>query len=262
MNICVVIIHGIGRQDKTYANDFIDLISEEYHRRTKLNNLVFLPICWQEKIEPLETELFSKMSDLGWLEFRDLLISFAGDAICYQPGKNKSVYDEVNSYVSSCLDLLGSQNPGSPLCMISHSLGTVIASNYVWDYYSGNFKASSCVQNMVNSLELFYTLGSPLALWSLRYNGGGEPIVLPSASRWYNVYSPNDIISSPLKLINSKYNDLLNLFDIKIEAGNWLTKRTPLSHNEYWYDKKMISHIVSNLVLLNTYYSQLVPFKE
>lgn len=256
MNICVVIIHGIGRQDKTYADDFIRLISEEYYRRTGLRNLVFSPICWQEKIEPLESALFKKVSHLGWREFRDILISFAGDAICYQRGDDSTVYDSVNSLISDSLDILSSSNPGSPLCLVSHSMGTIISSNFLWDVYHSNFEASDGVRNMVNNLELFYTLGSPLSLWSVRYTDGGMPLVLPSIAKWYNIYSSNDIIGSPLKLINSRYSDLLNLFDVEIEAGSWLTKWTPLSHNEYWYDNRIINHLVSNLVTLNNYYEQ------
>ncbi len=65
-------------------------------------------------------------------------------------------------------------------------------------------------------MTLFYTLGSPIALWSLRYRNFGKPIQVPSlkfgnhyrnlVGEWVNFYDKADIIGYPLKELNADYN--------------------------------------------------------
>lgn len=262
MNICIAIIHGIGRQDKTYADGFIKLISDGYYKKTKKQNLNFEAICWQGIIEPLETSLFHKLPKLGWKRVRNLFIGFAGDAICYQPSyhptDNVSTYDQVNLCVDDCIKKLQKDNPNSPLCIISHSLGTIVASNFIKEVHKNTFKISALSKDMTNNnLELFYTIGSPLAIWSLRYDNGGNPLNIQPPAKWYNIYSNNDVIGYPVKIINDNYTSIDNIFDVKINVGGWLTKWNPLSHNEYWSSKKIINHIVSNLIEVDKYYTTL-----
>lgn len=253
--IAIAIIHGIGRQDKSYADTFISKIKQEYTKLNGSSNLVFKSICWQEEIEPIEQHLYSKIK-LNWKMLRSFFIGYGGDALCYQPLSNSGAgfYEIVHKSIDKGLAELSQQvNSDAPLCIISHSLGTVVSSNFIWDTLHGSryFEPSEASKSMINKLKILYTMASPLSVWSMRYPNGGEPINLAPDSKWYNLYSTNDIISSELKLINQQYNCMPNLEDIHIKVGGLITSWNPLSHNSYWDDKRVISHISNSLLTLS-----------
>jgi hypothetical protein len=252
MKIGIAIIHGIGRQDKSYADEFIKKIKEEYKKSAGTADLVFESICWQEEIEPLEHSLFEKIKNLGWKTLRSFFVGYGGDALCYQPSevKGNGFYTKVHDSVDKGLrNLAKSLDANSPICIISHSLGTVVISNYIWDIQHGSsvYNASQEAKGLINKLSLLYTMGSPLAVWSLRFPDGGEPIKLEESAFWFNLYAHNDIISSPIKLINQQYMHMSNLFDFKFNVGGLLFGWNPLSHNSYWDSRHVVKHIAKNL---------------
>jgi hypothetical protein len=256
----VAIIHGIGRQDKSYANEFIKLIKKHYQKLSGNAELVFESICWQEQIEPLEEDLFSKVGHLGWAPLRSFFIGYVGDALCYQPSSNDShgFYTTIHEAIDKGLVALAKKvDKDSPLCIISHSLGTIVTSNFIWDVQNGcnTFNPSKEAISLVDRLELLYTMASPLAVWSMRFPDGGTPIQLKNVAYWYNLYTHNDIIASPIKLINQQYDCMSNLFDIKVSIGNWLIKWNPMSHNAYWDSNLVTKHIASNLHRIQKFYS-------
>ena len=260
MNIAVAVVHGIGRQKKTYADEFIKSIEKTYSSKTGEDNLVFESICWQDAIEPLEIDLYEKVKTLGYSNIRDLLIGYAGDAICYQPSKPKGIfYDLVHRSIDFGLSSLALRaGPNAPLFIISHSLGTVVMSNFLWDVkHNQNSALSKETEEIIDRLEVFYTMGSPLSIWSLRFPSGGEPISIKRTSYWYNLYSRNDVISSPLKIINQHYSIMPNLFDVEMRVGGILTSWNPLSHNDYWTSKPVINHICTNLKRVNSFYKMM-----
>ena len=260
MKIAVAIVHGIGNQDKTYADKFINQLRQTYQKISGMDNLVFESVCWQEEIEPIENTLYEKTTDLGWSAIRKFLIGYAGDALCYQSAPNDSYgfYDQVHEAVDrGLIRLFDKVEIDTPLCIVSHSLGTIVASNFIWDCQNKSkrcFKASSQASDMINRLELLYTMGSPLAIWSMRFLNGGEPISIPDCSLWYNLYSKNDVISSPIKLINQQYECMPNLFDVKVNVGGVLCNWNPASHLFYWDSLNVIRHIANNLKKVNDYW--------
>lgn len=254
MPIAIAIIHGIGRQDKSYADGFISNIFSEYFKVTQRDDVYFESICWQEDIEPLEDELFQKLNHLGWPFLRSFFIGYAGDALSYQPSNQGTVgfYDIVHKTVSAGLNnLYHRAGPDAKLCLISHSLGTIVASNYIWDCTIGKTQ-NYCLESqaLLSNMQLLYTMASPLAAWGLRFPEGGSPISLPTGSKWFNLYTKNDIISSPLKIINQQYQCMPNLEDVQMFIGNPLTCWNPMSHNAYWDSKLVAKHIAHNLTEL------------
>jgi hypothetical protein len=170
MKILVVIIHGIGMQDKAYADSFIKKIEQKYGK----GNLIFEPICWQEDIQPLEDALYKKEEKLGWRKLRKFLIGYAGDAICYQQSiKERTFYNIIHDKLDRAISKIHNLEGKIPLVIISHSLGTIVASDFVWDCQHGINGVSKESIEMVDGLELFYTMGSPLAKWSLMFEDGG-----------------------------------------------------------------------------------------
>lgn len=241
-----MIIHGIGRQNKDYANDFIKRITNAYQKSYN-NELVFQSICWQEKIEPLEEELFGKLRALKWKCLRNLLVGYAGDALCYQPSREaRGFYTEVHNTLDKGFQELAQKlDPDSPVIIVSHSLGTIVISNFIWDAIHGLFNTSQVSQELISRLSALYTLGSPLAIWGLRFPDGGLPIEIEA--NWFNIYNRNDVISSPIKIINQHYNSMRNLSDIDMKLGNLLTSWNPLVHNSYWTSNNLIQHLVRTL---------------
>lgn len=241
-----MVIHGIGRQTKDYSNDFIKKISQTYQKSGK-DELVFKSICWQEIIQPAENALFEKISYLKWRRLRNLLIGYGGDALCYQPSRDGvGFYSEVHDFIDSELQSLYNElDPDSPVIIIAHSLGSIVISNFLWDSHNKYSEISEKTLDLLKNLKALYTLGSPLSIWSLRFPGGGVPINIEA--EWFNVYHKNDIISSPIKLINQHYTNIPNLFDIELKVGNMLTFWNPLVHNCYWSSSALIKHLIQTI---------------
>lgn len=146
----------------------------------------------------------------------------------------------------------------APLCIIAHSLGAVITSNYIWDLQNkvAQIKVGDTPLEQGETLALYYTLGSQITLWRLRYEDFGTPITIPSPKlpehyphlegEWINFYDRDDVLGYPIKAINSKYDKAVKA-DIEVNAGNILTNWTPLSHNSYWADDEVTKPIAEAL---------------
>src|SRR5699024_5352203 len=151
---------------------------------------------------------------------RQFVVEFLGDAIAYQPtsfgGQN---YDRIHATLAeTLLRLKGKAGRSAPLCVISHSLGSVVAGNYFLDlqekreYKMGEKTKQSLGDTPLekgDTLSLFYTMGSPMALWSVRYLDFGSPICIPAPGlvdlypnikgEWLNFYDRDDVLAYPLK---------------------------------------------------------------
>jgi hypothetical protein len=153
--------------------------------------------------------------------------------------------------------------------VIAHSLGTVIASNYLYDlevYPRKRIIAKTVRQAMGKTpldrgetLASLYTLGSPIAMWSLRYENYGIPVAVPSPklakrrrdleTEWVNFYDQDDIIGYPLRSLNDHYRKAVNE-DIEVNTGNIFTSWNPASHTEYWTDNDVTVRVAEGLARL------------
>lgn len=202
---------------------------------------------------------------------RWLTIQFLGDAIAYQiAGKDRRVYDGVHARIADTMrELAREAGQDAPLCVIAHSLGTVIASNYFYDLQNqyGNRArqlvappASARMQQTPmergETLALLYTLGSPLALWTTRYPDFGTPLTMPApklgthhptmTGEWINFQDPDDLIAHPLRTLSPEYARQVTE-DREVSVAPWWLGWTPLSHWWYWNDEKVIDPIARSL---------------
>ncbi|MGW5983163.1 chemotaxis protein [Bacillus mycoides] len=271
--IAVAIIHGIGEQRAEFADKMIEEIKKLF--ASQLNDivdnptsqLVFKPIHWAELFAEREKKLFQTIvlnKNLHFNDLRNFVIHYLGDVIAYQPVETaKQNYERVHEKIKQNLNELGNiAGESAPLCVISHSLGSVITSNYFYDL---QFKLNDrdAETNNLSPLEkgetltLFYTLGTTLPLWSLRYYNFNRPINIPSAKlkdfypglqgEWINFYDKDDILGYPLRDIDETYAKAVNE-DKEINVGNLFTGWNPLAHNAYFIDKDVINPIVEALV--------------
>ncbi|WNS76550.1 chemotaxis protein [Bacillus sp. DTU_2020_1000418_1_SI_GHA_SEK_038] len=271
--LAVAIIHGMGSQKEDFAKETIALINNLFAK--KLEHLVEDPVSylkiqaihWAPIFTYREDKLFEKMvqnNKLNYLGLRKFLITYLGDAIAYQPVETvKQNYERVHEKVGEGLNILAKRaGDHAPLCVISHSLGSVIASNYFYDL---QFKKSdlTCVVNESSPLEkgdtltLFYTMGTTLPIWSLRYYNFNRPINIPSRNlkkyypslkgEWLNFYDKDDVLGFPLRPVDESYQNAVNE-DREVNVGGLLTSWNPLSHTGYFKDMDVIEPIVDGLV--------------
>ncbi|MCT7981522.1 hypothetical protein [Laspinema olomoucense] len=277
--IAVAVIHGMGSGDpdvdegKLEKPEYFSKLSQELIEKFAQqlgispeeaeSRIVFEYIYWAPMLQPEQRELWEKVKGenlrFEWLRF--FFIHVLGDTIAYQvtSERDRRLYDLIHARVAEGLrNLAEKAGPTAPLCTLAHSLGTVIASNYFYDLQEFTRTRGSkvlmpeSVRNQMGNtplergetLTLFYTLGSPLALWSL-HQKFDRPIQVPAkqlstyhpnlVGEWVNFYDPNDIISYPLKSLSPEYDQVVTT-DWPVNVGNLLTSWNPLSHVAYWSD--------------------------
>ncbi|MFZ3576952.1 chemotaxis protein [Virgibacillus sp. DJP39] len=272
--IAVAFLHGAGTPDHDFADEMIRKIRKRFSEKLGVENadqeIVLEPVFWSSVFEQEEQELTERLkanTDLDYLYLRRFVIEFLADAVAYQPTKQENQnYDRVNAIVAKSIRKLKEQaGDSAPLCIISHSLGSVVASNYFYDLQFKRENIGPKTMGIVSqtpidsdeTLALFYTMGSPLALWSMRYPEFGQPIHVPSpglarahpkvTGEWINFYDKDDVLAFPLKGLNKHYQVAVTE-DIQVNVGGWPTSWTPLSHSKYNTDLDVITPIVNGLV--------------
>jgi hypothetical protein len=282
LKLAVAVVHGIGRQEA----DFADGLEAELHRffarelgidvETAREELIIEPVHWDPVLRGLQsdlTERVNKTEPLDYSILREFLVDFAGDAIAYQPSPNgRKIYTEVHGVFAQSLRRLADRSgPDAPLCVIAHSLGSIIGSNFLYDLQSESTHPvmPSAVRSSMgdsplekgDTLALFYTLGSPLAIWSLRYRDFGVPIRVPAPQlaevhpdlvelgEWVNYYDKDDVIGYPLKDLNDSYGAVVTA-DVQVNVGNILTSWNPMSHMGYWTDNDVTRPVARSLARL------------
>ena len=275
--VAVAIVHGVGVEDPDFAagmsreltHEFADAVGID--RAEAAGELIIEPVHWAPVLQGAQSRLWRKVSarrDLDLVELRKYILDFAGDAIAYQPTPHgREAYDTVHAVLAESLRTLArTAGNRAPLCVIAHSLGTIISSNYLYDLSQRRRRGmvSRAVRDVKkdtplengDTLTLFYTMGSPMAVWSLRFEGFGLPITVPATDlgthhpglegEWVNFYDPDDVIGYPLRPLNDAYERSVAK-DVAVNVGGVLTSWNPLSHGGYWADADVIRPIARSL---------------
>ena len=281
--IAVAIVHGIGEQKPDFAEPMRKELLERFAGGIGKNTsqaekeICFQPVYWADLMETKESELWRRLrsgGDLDFLSLREFMVHFAADAIAYQPlPQNRDIYDDIHQrFAESLGKLAAAAGPRAPLVVISHSLGTVITSNYFYDLREGLAspekgligagvlpKIGNTELEAGKTLAWLFTMGSPIAIWSLRYENPdyGKPIAVPAPDLknrypnlrcgWVNIFDEDDVIGYPLKNLNDEYRNAI-LEDKRVNAGGLLSSWNPLSHNGYWTDDDVTKPIAAALV--------------
>ncbi|WP_150271271.1 chemotaxis protein [Paenibacillus tepidiphilus] len=274
--LAVIVIHGLGKQHEDFASAFIKDLYKSFAQISGEDNpedrIVIKPVWWAsvfaEREEELKNRLVGAPYNLRYTELREFMIHYLADAVAYQPleGGDQN-YEAVHRTISRKLNQLSIEaGTDTPLCVISHSLGSVIASNFFYDLQYGRQKPE--IVNPESALErgdtlsLFYTCGTTLPLWSLRYATFDKPIQVPSKGfsashpnvqgEWVNFYDKDDVLGYPLKSIHPEYDKAVTA-DEDVNVGTLLNNWNPLCHNGYLKSGKVINRIAEGL---NTLWKQ------
>lgn len=275
--VAVMVIHGLGMQKEDYADTLISRLNKEFDQVMVLPGaaaacLDIEPVFWADVFADKEEELYQKLVKdqvLNYQLLRRFIIHYLADAVAYQPVENHGHhYDAVHATLSKAMHALSGRNgPETPLCVIAHSLGAVIASNFFYDLQFPSGRVPSIIDpnsalERGDTLTAFYSFGTTLPLWSLRYHEFNRPIAVPSpladtylpgiSGEWVNFYDRNDILGYPLKPIDPAYEAAVKE-DIEIHAGGWLVQWSPLSHSGYFDSSTMNRRIAQGLARIWTW---------
>ena len=277
----VLIVHGIGARlrPRTYAAALEAGIRRAFDRiisRLPLPDvppedtraeaaLRFEAVCWDPVTHQPQEALLRVLFGTQWLVQRLSLTGFlrrqvlalVGDVIAYEAGPENPVYRAIHAEVERGLDALCADRNGAhePLTFIGHSLGSVIASDYVWDQTHGQ---THHLEKHGFELVNMVLLGSPMALYSLRGNAGGgaesireslsAPVQIDPADGWWlNLYDRQDPLACPLEPIEAYQR--AGVIDCAVSAGTWLTGWNAGSHTGYWRSHRVASVIGYKLAL-------------
>lgn len=269
--VAVIVIHGLGKQQEDFASIFIDNLLKTFSAISGEKNpescVEIKPVWWASIFAGREEELKRKLVgppyNLRYVELREFMIHYLADAVAYQPLRDggEQNYDAVHQAISKQLNSLSSEaGLDAPLCVISHSLGSVIASNFFYDLQHAKENTKIINPNSAmergETLSLFYTCGTTLPLWSLRYTTFDRPIQVPSkefaakyptiAGEWINFYDKDDVLGYPLKSIHPEYDKAVHE-DRDVNVGTILDQWTPLCHNGYLHSNKVIEPIAEGI---------------
>lgn len=273
--IAVALIHGVGNQGPEFADAMTSELYEAFAAllpaddKSVHDKITIRPVYWADILARKERILWNilKHEDgLALNTLRNFMMNFVGDATAYQPGRSRrEIYERIHTRIASVLHELAEEaGPEAPLCVIGHSLGTVITHNFFFDLGDILAEAPEQLSSLSpcetgQTLALFYTMGSPLALWSMRYDNY-IPIPFPGAllaerypqlkPQWINYYDKDDVLAYPIRAISRGHFQLAKdglLKDVQVNVGNLFRSWNPLSHMAYWQDKDVVKPVARSL---------------
>ena len=265
----IIFVHGMGNQKP--SDKKIEGFRKAIENAAKKAGKPFSPsepwwhLChWAPVTQPDEDALYTKIGRPSVLLHRRLFTS-EGDVVAYSRAPfSPNNYERIQQVFKASVTLCGTQAtppPGqkTPLIVISHSLGSVIASDGLWDLAKARLFPSNL------ELRALITIGSPIALFALRFGlaNFNQPVGStgwlnfftspPAKPEWANFYYNADLIAFPLKPLNQAYLNAVNK-DVRLSPkGVWrkLLSLIPgvgiVSHDWYLDDPEVINEIVNQL---------------
>lgn len=267
--INIAIVHGIGITKPGYAAPLIAGITREYRRAVQKNagqknaapELNFIEIVWDDIIAANQQTLAERLKaglppnthqsvwakavqpllaplkkGINWLR-TEFAAEFVSDIIAYG---NADVYAKIHERILSRINTAAPATGKTNLTFIAHSLGTVITSDFIYDQIRrhGVFHPHFQFCN-------FFTMGSPLALFALRY--GPEAFASPvrvenKEGRWINIFDRDDPFAYPLKALNTAYDQAVAR-DAEVETGFF-----GVAHVKYWKNPQTHRVVAEQLI--------------
>ena len=265
----VLIIHGMGDQPKDFSREFqkeilsnfktsLDDLAKDYSlsKSSVSEPLNFIPGWWAPAMNAAQRELERRIYKNKIPFLREFGMSFMGDVVAYQ---GRPVYNEIHRSLTESLRAHLKTGSGH-LTIVAHSLGSVIASDFVYDYTIKIGKTFTDSFGVVFSN--FFTLGSPLVLYAMRsvhpeafspakvLDHFDRPVrVEYETGYWLNLFDDDDIIGYPIKEVNRFYQEAVTA-DLMVDVGDLLTRWNPLSHAHY-LDNGGTSHIIAGKLAID-----------
>lgn len=260
LHICFV--HGIGQTKPGYSQNMAEKIRQSFSNELKsllstnddyASYLNTVEILWDDILSAKQEELSHILKKdfptvksnplsffiFGWDFLKSLITKirttfaseYIGDILAY---RNKIVYKEIHDHILTKINALNTKPPFEEITFVAHSLGTVITSDFIYDR-----QKEKGISHPHLIFTNFFSMGSPLALFSLHY--GRElfksPLRIESKfGRWINIFDRDDPIAYPLKNLNESYNNVVTK-DWAVNTGLFGIAHLHYFNNEIIADK-------------------------
>jgi hypothetical protein len=263
----VVFVHGIGEQKPGTYTAFGERLRKAFDRevartgvsRPGTNTFEWEEAYWADIVQPDE-QVLKKQIGAG-SKLRHFFIGSLGDVIAYSrlpkpPDRYEDIQKRFTEAVTRITTKARGSAPNGPvsLTIIAHSLGSVIASDGIYDLTRTPGKLPPNV-----TVDRLFTMGSPIALFGLRYGLGNftKPI---RPKLWVNFLYAQDLIAYRLKTLNPAYDSAVK-DDVFLSPGGGssllgglvqkLAAAMPLagaaSHSWYFTDSRVINRIAQEM---------------
>jgi hypothetical protein len=128
--------------------------------------------------------------------------------------------------------------------------------------YDDKIKPESPLERC-ETLAMFITYGSPLAIWRLRFGGDYKAIEFPGSRveeiypnldpKWLNIYDQNDVLGYPITEVTDSYEAMADegyLIDKPKNVGSFWKSWNPLSHKGYFRDENSLDDLAGYLAAI------------
>jgi hypothetical protein len=271
--LAIFIVHGIGDQKTGFSRDMQDNLKSNFKKALQHmgqgglegqdDALIFREGLWaditQKGQDTLKDRMFNDSdTSVDWIKARKFFVDYLGDAISYFKGKVSDIYSQYNAIQDRIEDqvqnLSSDTNPdqNTLFTVVSHSLGTVVLSDYLYD------KREILESKHQLTFSNFFTLGSPIALYANRFYNHQSPSnpfsnfkpqkVKDPNGVWINLFDEDDIVGYPIRPVNTWCKNAVAA-DLNVSVGSLLTGWNPASHTGYWEDEMVGKVIAEKLAI-------------
>lgn len=242
-------IKNISNKDEFYEN--FKLVGVDWQSHTSESQKTLFELCFPT-LEPGNITPWDVFNPVRPLRY--FMTYFLGDVVAYVSENDNHIRSTVWSQIEPEL------KKGIPYTIIAHSLGSIIAFDYLFDLFERNKlfdpinQDEETIKTLQKNFRNFFTLGSPVGLFILRKgelwmeNNKFKEIKNPvkdDGRIWLNFYDDQDIIAFPLERLfaQNPVNASRSLKDIPVETGNLVAN----SHTNYWQNSKVAEEIAKAL---------------
>ena len=278
----MVVIHGMGNPEPTFADSLIEGVSRALGRDA--DAIAFEPCFWSDILQTGQDEIWERLQlapaamRFAWL--RRWIVGTLGDPTGYLSGyerRGAPVLQLVHERFGESLAAVERRvrDPGGcPLVVLAHSLGGVVVTNYLWNLERAAGEVGTSAESALHpgaravarkpvgdtpmqrleSLAGLITFGCNIPLFlpptppyeCVRFPRPGLPARLRAAAKWLNVYDPYDILGYPLaNLWDDAHGTAIE--DVAMKVGMPEISMTPFSHTQYWNDPRFQALVAREL---------------
>ncbi|NRQ43542.1 hypothetical protein HRH59_13390 [Rheinheimera sp. YQF-2] len=288
--VALVTIHGMGETEPDYAATLFQAVQ---HGLVQPAQLYCGTVYYQDLLQYNEQRVWQATGfRLRWSKLRRFMLFGFADAAALEHRKEQphSLYHYSQLKIARALYLAKQRlTTDGKLVLLAHSLGCHVLSCYLWDAQQAKagvkpaagiwrdikrYQAGISGDTPLTDEDIAFLRGDRLA--ALLTTGCNIPIfvaahameqIVPfnkpnNAFIWQNYYDKDDVLGWPLADLSPGYGQLVT--DIEVNAGGgffgWLAASwNPLSHNQYWQDKKVVTALNTQLAALLPAATELTP---